>query len=556
MVGIEMRGFRPPNSRGSQLLTWAAACVSLVAQAQEGAPPKVTRVVLYPDRAMITRSVEVPCGTSASPAAFRGLPPSLDTSTLQASANGPEARVEGVSIAENVRRDPYSAEVRDLDKKLDDLRAKIRDSDRERERAMGLRQRSESLRVSEIEFVDREAAAEKKPDTARWKEGLESSRVIVAQADQRRLAAEVARRDLLRRLDEVQRKRDALASAAPARSVDAEVLVRCGRSGSAHVDLSYMEGGVSWKPVYEARSEAARKSVELSLLAEVVQATGEAWHGVEVTLSTAVTRRNARPPEPKRLYLGATPQTETKKVLVRHDVEAEHLESTGSNIPVSGKPAGGENAPVAMTEEGLSVRMAIPDRVDLPGDGRPARLLVQKANLPGTFGLVCIPKLVPYVFRSAEAVNGAAFPLLAGRVDLFSGGDYIGSSDIPRTAQGDKLKLAFGIDEGVKVKRVVLEEEKKDPGFLGSTRRFLYGYRIELSSFEAVPVEVKLQEHIPVAELDDVKVSIGDKSTSGYDLAKDDGILTWKVSLSPGQKREIELHFSIDIPEKYDSTGL
>jgi len=63
---------------------------------------------------------------------------------------------------------------------------------------------------------------------------------------------------------------------------------------------------------------------------------------------------------------------------------------------------------------------------------------------------------------------------------LFSAGGFIGSTRLPLVARGDKLKLAFGIDEQAKVKRVVVEELKKDPGVFGSTRRLTYAYKIEL----------------------------------------------------------------------------
>jgi uncharacterized protein (TIGR02231 family) len=529
------------------------ARASFAADVDTSQPPRVTRAVVYPDRALITRSLEVTCGDQPSAATFRSLPPSLDSTTLQASVTGSDARVEGVSLTERVLKDPYGAEVRALDKQIEDLRTQVEDQQRERQRAESLRLDAESLRTSEADFLVREAAAEKKPDTTRWKEGLDATRVMIDQANQRRLAADAALRDQNRRLAEIEKKRDALAVAAPRHAIDADVLVRCHTGGSARVELSYMQGGVSWKPRYEARADTSTNRIALSVLAEVTQATGEAWHAVDVTLSTAVTRQNARPPQPKRLYLGATPQEETRKVLVRREVDVEHLESRG---PTSGKNLGGETAGLEATEQGLSVRLKVPEPVSLRGDGRPARLLVDQVDVPATFSLVCVPKVLPYVFRSGEAANAARYPLLPGRVDLFSGGDYIGSSDMPRVAQGDKLKLSFGIAEGLKVKRTVLGEEMRDPGFLSSTRRFLYAYRIELTSYESKSTEVKLQEHIPVSQLDDVKVLVDPKTTDVYDLAKDDGIVTWKVSLSPGQKRQLELHFAVEIPEKYDSTGL
>ncbi len=532
-------------------LFMVAALASLTATAAE-APPPVTRAVVYPDRVLVTRTLDAPCGERVSAAVFRNLPPGIDETTLQASAKGTDARVEGVSLNERVQRDPYSAEVRALDNRIESLRDQIDQRRRERDRADAMRAQAESLLASEGPFLAREAATEKKPDTARWKDGLDAARTAMDRAASQGAAASAALRDFNRELADLERKRSALARAAPARADDVEVLIRCSHEGTARVELSYMAGGASWTPVYEARADVGGGSIALSVLAEIKQATGEPWHGVDLVLSTAITRRNARPPEPQRLYVGASPQEETRKVLVRRDVEVEHLESVGAAPSKSQAGAG----PFEVSDQGVSVQLHVPNRVDLSGDGRPARFAVETARLPATFSLVCAPKVVPYVFRSGEAMNTLRYPLSPGRIDLFSGGDYLGSSRLARTAQGDKLKLSFGIDEGVKVKRTVLDEQKKDPGFLGTTRRFLYAYRFELSSYEKQPVEIRLQEHIPVAQLEDVNVVVDSKTTAGYELARDDGILTWKVALAPGQKREIGLRFAVEIPSKYDSSGL
>ncbi len=205
-------------------------------------------------------------------------------------------------------------------------------------------------------------------------------------------------------------------------------------------------------------------------------------------------------------------------------------------------------------EQGLSVQLKVPGRVDLAGDGRPTRLEIETLRLPATVSLVSVPKLGPWAYRQVEAVNQARYPLLPGRVDLFSGGSFQGSTKLPAVAQRDAVRLSFGVDESVKVRRVTLEEERRDPGFLGSTRRLLYGYRVELANFASKPVELRVQEHVPVSEIDDVKVTVDERTTAGYEAR--DGILTWKVALAPKEQRSLELRFAVAVPAKYDSGGL
>ncbi len=522
-------------------------CASARANPDDRAP--VVRAVVYPDRALVTRSLEVPCGKTPSGATFAGLPWGLDETTLKATASGAGGRIEGLSLRQRVLQDAHLAQVHALDQRLEALRARIREVELQRAQAASSRAQGESLRATVPEFVAREAAAEPKPQTKAWAAALESSRRIIEAADDGLRKADASLRELNRDLQELLSQRGTLASDGPARAMEAEVLVRCSRAGAARVELSYMAGGVSWQPVYEARAARAREKVELAMLAQLVQATGEPWDGVQLTLSTATTRRDATPPEPKRLYVGATPEDKKKKVLVKRYEEVAHLSS------LTTASAGSEGQ--AQTEEaGLSVRFEVPGKVDLPGDGRPMRLLVSRHSLPATFGLLTVPKMAPFAFRSAEVINRTAHPLLPGRVELFAGGSYLGHSQLGHVPNGDRLELAFGIEEPVKVRRVILTEQAKDPGFLGSTRRLNYGYRFELASHAAGPVELKVQEHVPVSQLDDVKVVLGEKTSSGYELAPADGIVTWKVKLAPGEKRELELHFAVEIPEEYDSSAL
>ena len=59
-----------------------------------------------------------------------------------------------------------------------------------------------------------------------------------------------------------------------------------------------------------------------------------------------------------------------------------------------------------------------------------------------------------------------------------------------------------------------------------------------------------------VSQLDDVKVEIGEKTTRGFEVAEEDGILTWKLPLGAKERKELELRFVVEIPSKYDASGL
>ncbi len=96
----------------------------------------------------------------------------------------------------------------------------------------------------------------------------------------------------------------------------------------------------------------------------------------------------------------------------------------------------------------------------------------------------------------------------------------------------------------------------KDTGFLGTTRRFHYAYRLELANYRPGAEELQVLEHIPVSELDDVHVEIDPKTTGGYELEKADGILTWKLKIPRGETKLVDLIFHVDVPSSYDNGNL
>ena len=80
--------------------------------------------------------------------------------------------------------------------------------------------------------------------------------------------------------------------------------------------------------------------------------------------------------------------------------------------------------------------------------------------------------------------------------------------------------------------------------FLSVSYTHLDVYKRQLPNSE----EIELQEHIPVSELDDVKVALDAKATPGYELRAADGIVSYKLRLAPGEKRAVELHYYVDAP--------
>ncbi len=501
-------------------------------------------VVVFPDRAQVTRVTTLTCGARVK-VSFENIPPIATQDSFRARVTG--GAVDGMR-AELVKNEKeFSPKAEALVKSLEALQLEIENTTDQMSRAQTQTRVGRQYTDLAVTLVSREMAAEK-PDLKNWQSAFDSS--LGASLNAAKLTSEINAklRGLRLKEEELRRQLDEVRVEQSRQSWTVEVLASCPAGTTAELALTYLVGGASWTPVYEARSDEAGGSVDFSTWATIVQRTGEDWNQVDLTLSTAVPSQNATPPDLKVLKVTAYEKAVEKKVLVRRDEYVDQAQ-TGS---------GGETQSTGQAvakSQGLSVQLRVPEKSKVPGDNAPVRLFVGQTKMKASFELRAMPKLMPVAFRVAELTNTAAWPLLAGRVDAFRSTGLVGRYELERVPQGGAFSLTFGVEDAVRVKRTTVDELKRDPGLFNGNKRFSYAYTFEVANYGKTPIEVTLAEHLPVSEMNDIIVAVGEKTTAGYQLNPKDGITRWKVSLKAGEKKKVDFAFRVDVPSSYE-TGL
>ncbi|MCP3135812.1 mucoidy inhibitor MuiA family protein [Pyxidicoccus xibeiensis] len=509
------------------------------------ASAKVSTVVVYPDRAQVTRVETVTCNGPTS-ARFEAIPPAAAPDSLRARAVG--AAVEGLVSEERTRETAYGPERAKLEARRDALEREEAVLDDAAERAKDLAKLAQGFTDVAVDRVTRELTGGR-PDTRAWAAAFDSAMAVRLRAVAEEQATAAKRRELKQRRDEVEAELNRVEGAASKKERHVEVRLSCPAGTQARVELTYLVGGAKWEPAYEARADEASQTVELTTLATVRQATGEDWAGAKLLLSTALPRQDATPPEVRPLYVFAEEREKERKVLVRRDEQQQHAETGDALDAVAAQG-------LRAAAQGLSVQLEAQEAVRVPGDGSEVRVRVARTRLKAGFTWRTVPKLHPVVFRVARVTNAAPFPLLPGVVDVYRETGFLGRQSLSRVAQGAPFELTFGVEEGLRVERQVVQELQTDKGLFNDKRRFRYVYRFELANLRPRAEVVELSEHVPVSELDDVKVELEPETTAGHVLQPADGIATWKVKLAPGEKRTLDLAFHVDAPSSYDTGGL
>lgn len=220
-----------------------------------------------------------------------------------------------------------------------------------------------------------------------------------------------------------------------------------------------------------------------------------------------------------------------------------------------------EPAPLAYEEVGIessgyTANLQIKTPVDLDSGAEPRRALVVREQLRGDVSRHAVPSLSGQVFLEGTFENSLAVPLLPGVAEVYVEtsppgatnvvSTFVGRENIAGIAPEQTFTLHLGADQNVKISH---ELEKKE--YLSKsgkkTNKIRYHYLMTVESFRNDTCTVRVQDRIPTSTNADIKVvdaEIGPEPTE----QQDNGLLMWRVPLSPGGKATIRIAYTITFP--------
>lgn len=529
------------------------------------ATPRITAVTVYPDRAMTTRSATLSLKPGSYLIAFEHLPVLIQDDSVRVEARGSaSATIAGLEVKRLFVEQSGEKRVKELDTEIRDMERKIGGLDAKKAGLSSQKAFIESIRVAWGERISKELAIGR-PTSA---ELMDASSFVgngVTKAEEQARELDFQTMQLRERIDALKRRRDQSQGSRKKEIKNVEVAVEVARAGSLTVDISAVTPRASWEPAYDVRLAPDGKTAELTFRAMVRQQTGEEWEGVELSLSTArpavagapaeltpwrVSIYHPRPPMPMAMPSAAPARAYKMEMAERGAREFERYDQALA-AEADSTPAAVQTA--AVSEERTSVLFRIPRPVDIPADGARHGSVVAVETMPVTPEFLTVPKLSPYVYLKSEIINRAPYPLLPGKVNIFTGGNFTGSSQLKKVAAGEGFDLFFGADDQMTVKREELRRHKEG-GVFGKSRMG-YRYRIELQNFRKEAQTVMVKDQLPLAGDEEIKVTL-DEPSMKPDEIKGDGTISWKLSLGPGEKRELTFGIMVDYPKDKEITGL
>lgn len=524
----------------------------------------VDGVTVYPDRAMVRRVARVELPAGFHKVRFPKLARDLMADSLRVGGEGPGGAIlHGFDLRTSFLGASPAKDVAALETQLNGLNDKDRALNDEK--AVHQRQLETLVETAEKSAGGLSAQlASGKANLKTWQEllgFLKSQQQAEAKAIQ---GIDQKKRSLATQITGVRQKLQKLRGFRREEIYQCDVSVETQRAGMLDLTLEYVIPGASWTPAYDARLDARGERLDWRYYGVVRQSTGEDWNDVALRLSTARPASGSQPPMLEGWFLSLwQPAPPPAPVMVpgraygaaQNVFNQRRSRDLASEAEVPAPQPAAE--PVAVVaDQGSSVTLEVPRRVDIPSDGEPHQTPIGAIALKPKTAYRVVPRVSTEAFLEAEALHPGPWPLLAGPVKSFVGKDYVGTSPLREDiSPNQRFNLAMGVDRSMQVKRTRLSKNVGEGGLIGRHGFAEYRYEITITNFKAAAQPVTVIEPVPQATQDVIKV-IMNPSSHPYDGSSPVGQARWKLTVQPGEKKVLQWGYRVEWPQGQMPAGL
>ncbi|ARU59492.1 hypothetical protein OLMES_5512 [Oleiphilus messinensis] len=349
-----------------------------------------------------------------------------------------------------------------------------------------------------------------------------------------------------------------------------EVIFQSDQAQDITIRVSYIVPKASWSAIYKLQVPEDHSQISLQLFAQISQDSGEDWTDVALVCTNMVPVRNSRLPDLKSWYLseprlnrslpsmpvGAAPVMAGS--VEENVAEFDDLVLEDSEMMAEPEPAASYISS-EKTQSSLACEYKLPFTASINSGERQALYPLETKSLTGTFYYYCVPSESNQVFLVSK-VN-SDHDLMAGRLNLHYGQQFVGSTHVEDKKAGEDLLLNLGIDRQVRVQRKIVTD-KQNETLLGMmdrqniAREMALILTVENLKDEAICIE--LYEAIPVPKTDKINIKNLEMTPAPtiQDYHDHRGVMQWRLELASKTTQEIKIQYYIKHPKGFSPAGL
>lgn len=288
-----------------------------------------------------------------------------------------------------------------------------------------------------------------------------------------------------------------------------------------------------WHSFYRMNLDTDGGLISASLMARANQMTGMTFDG-DLYFHTTVPSTTVTPPELKPQIADFAYETRSPRGRSLDDFSAPTLGAAPA--PMMAAPP---KIVRTMTDMSASARGSI------RGDNRQGEFLLGEFELKSDVSIIAAPVLSKEAWIMAESKN-IPVTILPGTAELSVDGTLSAKTSLAERGEGGDLLLTFGKIPLIKsVKEKIVPKEGST--WWSGKGRVEDGYTIEVTNGLGKAATVLLKDRVPVSAQEKITVEI-EKTEPSPTEQDEKGILTWKLALSPGETKRVEVIYKMQYP--------
>ncbi|MBL7706994.1 MAG: DUF4139 domain-containing protein [Taibaiella sp.] len=314
---------------------------------------------------------------------------------------------------------------------------------------------------------------------------------------------------------------------------------------SSTIEVSYFSNAATWSAAYDLKADNLNRPVNLVYKANIQQNTGLDWNKVKLSLSTGNPTIGNVAPLLSTWYLryGQQPVYSAS----REQVGVNTIQSSESDYRMRAKAA------VKSLDEYVSTQespVATTFNIDLPyniaSDYKVYAVALQTHELNTVYKHYAVPRLDPDVFLLAELTDIESLNLIPGPANILFENKFVGKTMLNPYTTEDTINVSIGRDKRITVKREKISEQS-GVKTLGTTKKQTFVYELTVKNGKPDKIELLLKDQIPSSTDNAVEVEL--ISSDHASLNPENGVLTWRLNLKPGEVRKVKFSYSVKYPK-------
>lgn len=505
----------------------------------------ITKVTLFSQKALVTREGTAHAGPGTTRLFIKTHAFYINGDSATAAVYG-KGTVMGVRVSMTPKPETPQDKIRGLEKKLDDLKAQ-----KEILLAKIAAEKKKEAFINAIIDSSKgkapcDMAAGKTPKPAELSKMIAFIGESVTAAEKNISKITANKRTIAKNIAAVKKEISMLSNGGQRDTTGIEIIFDSAKSQDIRVRTSYITRQAGWSPVYRADISGVKTDFALSLMARIVQKTGEDWTDVALTISNASFVPGGRLPEILPWYVDV-PRARAwrrKNLMMAAPAAMKKAEDAVTQKANFSKAAGRRTA--------VSREYDIAGKVTVRSRDEETYVPLFKKTITGDFFRLCVPAESPHAYLACRAK--ADDELMPGPMRIFFDGRYAGAMRLGEKQSGKPFVIGLGEDRSIRIERKKRVDKLKETFFKKFERDTVVrdlAYRISIENTGDKAVKLLVLDHVPVSKTD--RITVEDISFSPKPARKDEngkpGVMEWDLTAAPGETKTIDISFTISYPK-------